>query len=283
MRSGIMPGEITPAPRTVLITGASAGLGAALALAYAEPGRTLVLVARRAEALAGTAARCEAQGADVVTQCCDVRDRGGLQRFVAAVERVLPGDRGIDLAIVNAGLFSGRADASVRADAAVTEPASEADEVLSVNLAGAIATVDAVLPGMRRRRSGRIALISSLAALQPLADAPAYSASKAGLAAYGEALRDLLAGEGIGVSVVLPGHIQTAQTAGHRGPLPLLMTTGDAAQRIRRGLDAGRATIAFPRRLLWLIRIGRLLPPGLRRRALAGQRFTVGAPDPNGH
>ena len=273
-----MRGEAGRGPDRVLITGASAGLGAAMARAYAAPGRSLALLARSAGGLETVAQACRARGARVAVLVCDVRDAAALDDAVSAFEAR---SGTIDLAIVNAGIFSGRS-ATETGSGGGAEPASAAADVIAVNLAGAIATIDAVLPGMRRRRAGRIALVSSLAALQPLADAPAYSASKAGLLAYGESLRDLVAKDGVGISLVMPGHIATGQTAIHQGPLPLLMPAAAAALRIKRGLDAGRSTIAFPRRLYWLIRLGRLMPRRVRALALAGQRFTVDAPDLNG-
>ena len=108
-----------------------------------------------------------------------------------------------------------------------------------------------------------------MAALSPLADAPAYSASKAGLAAYATALRERLEPRGVTVSLVLPGHIKTAQTDDYPGSMPFLLSAADAAQRIRRGLDSRRDEIIFPRRLKMLIALGRFLPRRLRNRAAA--------------
>src|SRR5262249_23722844 len=175
----------------------------------------------------------------------------------------------IDLVIANAGDFWGNGPNGA------LEPLERALAQVKVNLEGAMLTVNAVLPGMRGRKQGHIALISSLAALHPLADAPAYSASKAGLAAYGVALRQMLAPEGIAVSIVYPGHIDTDQTEVHRGALPLLMLPDEAAHSIAAGLARRRGSIAVPRRLLWLIRLGALIPWQLRARLEAPLRFHV--------
>jgi len=253
------------APTTVLITGASRGLGRALALAYAAPGRRLALLARNPDLLSYTARLCEMRGAEVLRRPCDVTDAAALAAFVAAVEA----GGAIDLAIANAGEFWGNGAGGA------LEPLERARAQLRVNLEGAVLTVNAVLARMRERKAGQIALISSLAALTPLADAPAYSASKAGLAAYGIALRAMLAPEGITVSIVYPGHIDTDQTDVHRGALPLLMLPDEAAQRIATGLARRRGSIAFPRRLLWLIRLGSLIPWRLRARLEAPLRFHV--------
>ncbi len=253
-------------PRTIVITGASRGLGRALAVAYAAPGRRLALSARALPALQETAGACEAKGAQVLCRAFDVGDGPATRSFVAEVEATAP----VDLLLVNAGQFGGNGPGGA------LEPMTQAVALLRTNLEGAITTVDAVLPGMRRRRAGRIVLVSSLAGLHALADAPAYSASKAGLAAYGEALRELLAPDGIQVTVVYPGYVDTAQTARHIGQMPMLMSPDQAAQIIVRGLSRGRDMIAFPRTLLWLIRLGWLLP--WRLRALLSQhlRFHVG-------
>jgi short-subunit dehydrogenase len=158
------------------------------------------------------------------------------------------------LLIVNAGVFTGNGPPPAM------ETGEETTATLRTNLEGAVRTVQAAVPMLRARGSGHIAIVGSLAALQPLADAPAYSASKAGLMSYGEALREWLLPDNVRVSLIYPGHIATTQVAGHVGRLPLLLSADAAATRIKRGLDRGKSFIAFPRRLLWLIRAGRLLP-----------------------
>ena len=253
------------APRTILITGASRGLGRALALAYATPGRRLALLARNPDLLSYTARLCEMRGAEVLQKPCDVTDWVALSSFVAAVEA----GGAIDLMIANAGEFWGNGPNGA------LEPLERALGQLKVNLEGAILTVNAALAGMRERKAGHIALIASLAALHPLADAPAYSASKAGLAAYGMALRELLAPEGITVTIVYPGHIDTDQTDVHVGALPLLMLPDEAAQTIAAGLARRRGFIALPKALLWLIRLGSLIPWQLRARLARPLRFHV--------
>jgi short-subunit dehydrogenase len=260
-----MPAPAHP-PRTIVITGASKGLGRALALAYAAPGRRLVLIARTLPPLQDVANTCEAKGARVLHGSIDVTDGAAMRGFIAEVEAEGP----IDLLLVNAGQFWGNGAGGE------LEPMSRAVALLRTNLEGAILTVDAALPGMRRRRGGRIALVCSLAGLHALADAPTYSASKAGLAAYGEALRELLAPDGVQVTLIYPGYVETAQTACHVGVMPMMMSPDEAARIIARGISKGRDIVAFPWTLLWLIRLGWLLP--WRLRALVSQhlRFHVG-------
>jgi short-subunit dehydrogenase len=178
----------------------------------------------------------------------------------------------VDLLIVNAGVFTGHGPNSKM------ETTDEIVWLLRTNLEGAALTIAAALPMMRARKSGRIGIVGSLAAFQPLADAPAYGASKAGLMSYGEALREWLVPDNVAVSLIYPGHIRTRQVAHHVGSLPLIVSAEKAGLKIKRGLDSGRSFIAFPQLLLWLIRVGRLLPWTLRSRLGTGMRFYVSKP-----
>lgn len=167
-----------------------------------------------------------------------------------------------DLLIVNAGItrMIGREEDG--------EPLDGALDVLAVNLEGALATVAGVLPEMRRRGHGQIALISSLAAYYGLPRTPAYCASKAALKVYGEALRAWLAPEGIAVNVVLPGFVDTPMTDSLKGPKPSTLSAQRAALLIRRGLERNRARIAFPRVLAWGLVFLSLLPPPIAERIM---------------
>jgi short-subunit dehydrogenase len=254
---------------TVAITGASSGLGAALAREYAVPGRTLGLFGRNLERLEAVAEECRKKGAVVETGVFDVTD-------TAAVKRELGGfaDRHtIDLLIANAGVFTGHG-----ADRAM-ESLEEIQWLIRTNLDGVVITIDAVLPTMQARRAGRIAIVSSLAGLHPLADAPGYSASKAGILSYGEALREFLVDDNVAVTLVCPGRIETQITAMQEGKTSLQISPAQAAARTKRGLDKGRSLIYFPRRLYWLIMLGRLAPWDARAFFGRSQRFHVVKPD----
>ncbi len=163
----------TDGTRCVVITGASRGLGLALARSYARPGTLLGLVARDRHALSDAADDCRAAGAEVRVQVADVTAPTVLHAWLAELDRARP----IDLLIANAGQFDGRHSG------AGNEDIEQAIALLRTNLEGSLRTIHAVLPLMRARGRGHIAVIASLAAVFPLADAPAYSASKAGLAA----------------------------------------------------------------------------------------------------
>jgi short-subunit dehydrogenase len=246
-------------PASVLITGATGGIGSALAEAYAKPGIDLILHGRDEAQLAALAARCRSLGARVRTQALDLRDRAALQAWLAALGAEGP----IDLAIVNAGVNTsvGPQGAGERWEAV--------EELLQVNVLAALATVDALLPAMRARRRGQIALVSSLAAWFGLPMTPSYSASKAALKAYGEAIRGWLAREGVRVSVVMPGFVESKMCRAFPGPKPFLWSAGRAARAIKRGLERNPARISFPFPLnlgSWLLAV---LPAGLSQRLLA--------------
>lgn len=260
--------SVTTLRQSVVITGASKGLGEALARLYADPGRTLGLIGRDRHRLEAVAARCRNQGAHVVIAALDVKDGAGLARWFRAFDAEHP----VDLLIVNAGMFTGNGKFA-------PETMQEMTELLRTNLEGATLTISAAVPMMRARQSGRIAIVGSLAALHPLADAPAYSASKAGVMAYGEALREWLAPDHVAVSLIYPGHIKTAQVEHHVGALPLMVSAETAARIVKRGLDRGRTAIAFPKALLWLIRAGRFLPWRVRAVLGRGNRFYVAKPE----
>ena len=134
---------------------------------------------------------------------------------------------------------------------------------MDVNFGGISNTIYPVLPAMRRRRRGQIALIASLAALRGLPYSPGYCASKAAVRIYGEALRSWLAPEGIGVSIVLPGFVETRLSRTVSGPKPLILPSERAARIIRRGLAKGRRQIAFPYPLYIGMQLMRALPAGL--------------------
>ena len=146
----------------------------------------------------------------------------------------------IDLVIVNAGITSHLGQAGE------AESWADIERVMTVNARAAMATVTALLPAMRRRGTGQIALISSLSAWYGLALTPVYCASKAALKAYGEALGGWLAPEGIGVTVVLPGFVASAMSDRFPGPRPFMMSADQAARRIRRGAGAGATPHQFP-------------------------------------
>lgn len=236
--------------RSVVITGASGGLGAALVAVYAAPNVDLLLIGRDGARLAAVAATAREAGAGVTTASIDVRDRAAMAEALTAFDR----DHPVDLLVVNAGVTSGLGPDQV-------DPSSRRQ--VEVNLIGAFNTAEPLIPAMVSRGRGRIALISSLAAIGPQSTLAAYSASKAGLRAWGISMRTALHPHGVGVSIICPGFITTPMAARHKGARPFQLSAAEAARRIRHGLDRGQRLISFPVALLLLIRFGNLWPPVL--------------------
>lgn len=231
----------------VFLTGASSGLGEALARHYAARGATLGLVARRAGQLAALNA---ALGGGHQCYACDVTDASAMaeaaQAFMAAAG--VP-----DLVIANAGVSVGT----------LTEHAEDLAafrRVMDVNVAGMVATFQPFVAPMRARRHGRLAGIASVAGIRGLPGAGAYSASKAAAISYLEGLRVELAASGVGVSTICPGYVATPMTAVNGYPMPFLLQAPDAARRIARAIDAGRSYAVVPWQMAIVARLLRLLP-----------------------
>lgn len=227
----------------ILITGASSGLGEALALAYARPGARLFLSGRNPERLEAAAAACRAKGAEAESRVADVADAACMTAWIAEVEVRAP----LDLLIANAGVSAGDP-----AMAALTEE-ERSRAVFSINLGGVLNSVLPVIEPMKARGKGQIALMSSLAGLRGFPSAPAYCAAKAAVRVWGEGLRGRLAPFGVGVSVICPGFVKSRITARNRFPMPFLMEADAAAGLIVKGLAADRGLIRFPWPLVWIM------------------------------
>ena len=220
--------------QSILITGASSGLGAELAKAYAAPGVQLHLGARRAELLAKIATDCRSKGADVSVVAIDVTARDKMVDWIANAHRTRP----LDLVIANAGISGG------------THGGIESDEqvraIFSVNVDGVFNTVLPAIPLLTAQRHGQIAIMASLAGHRGFPGAPAYCGSKAAVKVWGEGLRGDLKAHKVGVSVVLPGFVVTPMTDANDFKMPFLMPAERAAGIIQSGLARNKARIAFP-------------------------------------
>lgn len=238
-------------PRHVLITGATSGIGAALAQAYAEPDRQLSLTGRDASRLETVADSCREAGAEVAATVLDVCDRESLAEWLGAMHHRQP----LDLLIANAGISAGTGGDG--------ETGEQVRRIFAVNGDGMVNSVLPAIDLMRQQGHGQIAIMSSLAAFRGFPGAPAYCASKAMVRVWGEALRGVLASDGIGVSVICPGYIDTPMTRVNRFPMPLLMSSERAARICKRGLARNRARIAFPFPTYFAAWLLGTLPPGI--------------------
>ncbi len=235
--------------RLAWITGASTGIGRALALRLARDGWRIAGSARGSEALTSLAA--EGGGAIRVFPL-DVTDAAATARVAAEIQ----GELGpIDLAVVNAGT-------DARTPATDFDPAV-VRRVIEVNLLGSANTLAAVMPEMIRRRSGHIAVVASVAGYRGLPRAAAYSASKAGLIALAEGLKFDLDRAGVKIQVVNPGFVRTPLTDKNDFAMPFLMDADEAAECIVRGLAGSAFEIAFPRRFAWILKLLGCLPDRL--------------------
>lgn len=235
-------------PRSILITGASSGIGAALAALYAAPGVTLHLGGRDRSRLSAVVERCRLLGANATGATIDVTDAEALGAWINAADARAP----LDLVIANAGV------STVTLGTGDDGPALTR-RVFAINVDGVLNTV---LPALERMRArplpargrwslagpwrGQIAIVSSLAGMRGMPGAPAYSASKAAEKAWGEALAVRLAPQGIAVSVVLPGFVDTPMTRGNYFRMAFVWPVDKAARVIRRGLARRKRRIVFP-------------------------------------
>ncbi|MBL8834993.1 MAG: SDR family NAD(P)-dependent oxidoreductase [Alphaproteobacteria bacterium] len=251
------------AARSILITGASSGIGAALANAYAAPGVHLALTGRNQARLDDTRAAVSARGATCDAACVDVTDRREMDRWIARCDAEHP----LDLVVANAGISPGTS--------AADDEVEQTRRVFAVNIGGVVDTVLAALPGMTARGSGQIAIMASLAAFAVAPDAHAYCASKFAVRAWGEGLRGHLARRGIAVSVICPGFVESRMTAVNPHPKPGLIDADRAAAIIMRGLAANRGRIVFPWWLYAISRVAGALPPDLLARL--ARQFRRGA------
>jgi short-subunit dehydrogenase len=238
-----------------IITGASSGIGAEMARELARRGYAVALLARRADLLQELAKQLP----NAVAVPCDVTDEAAVMSAVRAGERALGGP--FDVAIANAGVgVTGYAAKDV----------SDVERMMQVNYFGMLYLFHAVIPGMIERRSGRFAGIASIAGLRGLPTSSGYSASKAAMQAFLEAVRVELAPLGIRVTTVNPGFIATPMTEKNKFRMPFLMNADKAARIIIDGIERGARVVEFPWPMSLVMRFGRLLPAAVYDRVIGG-------------
>lgn len=250
----------------VLITGASGGLGCALARNYARKGWRLSLMGRDEKRLSQTASFCREAGAVQVRQYIqDMRDLDGVRNALAAID----GDAPVDLLLLNAGVSSG-----VLPNGGA-EPIEDLRRVMDVNATSTIVAAAFMADRMMLRQKGRIAMVSSLAAFYPLPSSPGYSAAKAAISVYGRALGGHLAGSGVKISVIYPGYVETAMSKRLKGQKPFCISAEAAARIIAERLEAGAACIVFPKILAFGMQLLHFLPRPVADFFAARFSFTI--------
>ena len=220
----------------ILITGATSGIGEALALYYAEHGATnLFICGRNKERLADVKKRCEEKGAKVYAEIMDVTDSESMRKWIEKSDKIAP----LNIVIANAGVSTGEeTEANVR-------------NTVQTNVCGVVNTALPVIEAFNNRVSinthdKHLVLIASIAGYHGLATAPSYSASKAFVKAWGEALHLSLREKHIKVSVVCPGFVRSRITDKNTCPMPFFMEAPQAAKIIAKGIEKNKGIIAFP-------------------------------------
>lgn len=237
--------------KRAIITGASSGIGHALAHELARRGWKLALLARRGDLLSDLANELHADGV-----VCDVTDKTAVRGAVQKLGGTF------DLAVANAGVSIPGHATKFKLD--------EAEQVMRVNYLGMLYLFDAVIPAMVERKRGRFAGVASIAGLRGIPAAGPYSASKAAMQAFLEAARVELKPYGVGVTIVNPGFIATPMTAKHRFRMPFLMGPEKAARIIADGLENGKRVVEFPWQMSRIMRLARLLPDAVYDAVTAG-------------
>lgn len=235
--------------KTVMITGASSGIGKGLALELGARGAKLGLVARRQNLLDEMVDAIRLRGAKAFAVAADVR---GADAMKAAADRIRAELGPIDVLIANAGI-------GTTSHISQLDPNHVAN-VISINVLGAANSVAAVVPQMVERGQGQLVAISSLAAYRGLPKSAAYCASKAAMSAYFESVRIDLRGTGVGVTIIHPGFIKTPLTAGRDAKMPYLMELDEAIPKIVSAIEKGKKSIAFPWQLASVVRAGMFMP-----------------------
>ena len=240
----------------VFLTGASSGIGEALARLYAARGATLGLVARRAELL-------ERLKASLATPCesyaCDVRDLGAMR---SAAEAFVARHGVPDIVIANAGVSYGTLTQ-------IEEDVETFRETLEINVMGIVHTFHPFVDRMKARGNGTLAGIASVAGFRGLPGASAYSASKAAAIRYMEALRIELRRSGVKVTAICPGFIATPMTAKNPYPMPFLIDADEAARLIARAIDARKGYAVIPWQMALVGRVLAVLPNAIYDRVMA--------------
>lgn len=247
----------------IIITGASSGLGEALALHYAAPENQLVLIARREDRLNDVAERCREQGAEVETIIADVSDFEKMRLIGKSL-----GELTVDRIILNAGISVGHGGGITQFE--------DFSRVFNINFLSIHALLEPLLPKLIKQKSGEIVFISSLASLISMPTSIAYSTSKRALNAYAEGLRFQMMGSGVKVINILPGFIDSEMTQKNKFKMPFFLSTEAGVKRIVKAIEKKKVFYPFPLRFYLMIRLLLLLPQPLRDKIVHFTNFKKG-------
>lgn len=238
----------------VVITGASSGIGEALAKLYAKKGCTLSITGRDPARLQIVSDACAALGAaNINAKILCVTDKEGMQTWLRKLDETLP----VDIIIANAGIGAGTGESNEG------ENPEQVQHVFDVNLQGVLNTIHPLLPTMIQRSKGHIAIMSSLAGFRGWPGAPSYCASKAAVKTYGEGLRGAIASRGVKVHVICPGFVKSRMTDTNNFKMPFLMSAEKAAEIIDRGIQKNKGRIAFPAKTTFFAWLFSVMPDAL--------------------
>jgi len=247
-----LPDTVFGRNTSTIITGASSGIGAAVAEEIAGHGGRVALVARRQDRLEQVAERVRARGGTPLVVAADVTD---VEQVRAARERIVAEQGPVDVALLNAGFSD-----MFYIHRFETE---RAWRLFEVNVRGVITWLDVLLPDMISRGRGIIAATSSLAAHRGLPGNGCYGATKAAVSTLLDSLRVEAVRRGLQITIIEPGFVKSELTEGARVPMPFLMETADAARAIVEGVAEGKSVIRFPWQMAALVRVLENLPPAL--------------------
>lgn len=257
------------ANQVAVVTGASSGIGRALAKALAGEGARVGLIARRRDQLEALAGEIAAAGGTAALAVADVGDRG---QVGGAVEEVRGRLGPVDLLVANAGVGA----------PTLLDPmnVSDVEKMMRVNVLGVVNAVAAVLPEMLRRGRGHLAAVSSLAAYKGLPGESGYCSSKAAVNAFLEGLRIQLRGRGVAVTTICPGFVKTPMTDVNDFPMPWLLRADEAARRIVGALRRRKKVYNFPWQLTLLMKLTAWLPDWVVARTM--HQYNEAPPMPPG-
>ena len=237
----------------IFITGASSGIGEALAIEYAKRGAILGLSARRTEKLNKVSKKCEELGAkEVLVYSLDVTDEN---KSINIINKFLDHTQGIDIVIANAGV--------AYSDKISSGDPTQINKVISTNVIGVTNSIIPFVPKMKEEKSGKIVIISSIASFRPIAFHAGYSSSKAAVRMIADSWRMALKKYNIQLTSICPGFIVSEMTDTNKFPMPFLLQTDDAAKKMVKAIDRGKKTYILPWQIKMILYLTRWLPTPL--------------------